>query len=301
MTGWLVNDVLTCIPNTKTLWHDLLDWIPSLEDKTGTPFPKLAETTERLFAQQGVPDYIIRNATFFRRLDTDAKTISYLQDHYQDERYWHQIEVCDNSAVTVFNSSYTHDIYASKIDCEVDIIPIGTDFKHFCATEISENNLLPDSVLYVGSADVDTKRFDVVLDLIEKTKYNFCLVMKDEYTLEHPRVKVYNKVDHNMLKQIYNQSAVLVCPSRTETLHLAGIEAGACGTPIVANQVGVYDDLKEDDRWGVLVKDGDFKNGINTILKNRDMYDPRSSFLEAGLDKETCQAKWLSLVKKITR
>ena len=32
--GWLVNDCLTCIPGTKTFWHDLLEWIPTLEDKT---------------------------------------------------------------------------------------------------------------------------------------------------------------------------------------------------------------------------------------------------------------------------
>ena len=24
-TGWLVNDTLTCIPGTKTIWHDLLE------------------------------------------------------------------------------------------------------------------------------------------------------------------------------------------------------------------------------------------------------------------------------------
>ena len=32
--GWLINDCLTTIPGTKTFWHDLLDWIPNLEDKT---------------------------------------------------------------------------------------------------------------------------------------------------------------------------------------------------------------------------------------------------------------------------
>ena len=32
--GWLINDCLTCIPNTKTLWHFLLDIFPNLVDKT---------------------------------------------------------------------------------------------------------------------------------------------------------------------------------------------------------------------------------------------------------------------------
>ena len=44
--GWLVNDCLTCIPGTKTLWHDLLEWMPNLIDKTNgyTDFRYLADT-----------------------------------------------------------------------------------------------------------------------------------------------------------------------------------------------------------------------------------------------------------------
>jgi len=301
MTGWLINDTLTCIPNTKTLWHDLLDWFPRLEDKTGghTSFENLADTIEKNLQNETAPDYIIRNATFFRRLSVDVPTISYLQDVYTDQRLWHQIEVCNNSVITVFNSSFVHNIYAPKIDCETCIIPIGTDFEHFCKESVEPIDILPDSILYVGSSDVTTKGFDVVLDLIDNTDYNFCLVMKHEYELEHPRVKVYNSVEHQVLKQIYNQCSVLICPSNIETLHLAGIEAGACGTPIVANPVGIYSDLKGDPRWGHLVTDGDFKTSLEKVLRDPTAYNPREVFLGAGLDKATSHNKWKELIEKV--
>ncbi len=68
--GWLVNDTLTCIPGTKTFWHDLLEWLPTLKDKCNgyTPFNLLPYNIEKDYAIEK-PDYIIRNATYFRKLN----------------------------------------------------------------------------------------------------------------------------------------------------------------------------------------------------------------------------------------
>ena len=65
--GWLVNDTLTCIPGTKTFWHDLLEWFPNLRDKTNgyTNFSILPKSIEREAELFGAPDFIIRNGTFF--------------------------------------------------------------------------------------------------------------------------------------------------------------------------------------------------------------------------------------------
>lgn len=301
MTGWLINDTLTCIPDTKTFWHDLLEWFPELQDKTGgyTPFSQLATTIEEHLRRGKKPDFIIRNATFFRRINTDVPTISYLQDSYSDDKFWQQIEVCNNSKLTVFNSSFVRDLYADKIKGESCVIKIGTDFEHFCKSKQQNLDILPRSILYVGSSDVATKGFNVIKNLIQNTEYNFCLVMKHKYDFEHPRVKVFNNVDHDMLKSIYNQCSLLLCPSNVETLHLAGIEAGACEVPIVANKVGIYNDLKSDSRWGHLVSDGDYKSAIEAVLKNTARYNPRQSFLDAGLDKETCREKWTKIIKEV--
>ena len=108
--GWLVNDCLTCIPGTKTFWHDLLEWIPGLVDKTNgyTAFNVLPGRIEQEAAKE-MPDYIVRNATFFRKLNLPCKQISLLQDCYVGDIQ--QLNVGDTSTVTVFNSNYTYQHY----------------------------------------------------------------------------------------------------------------------------------------------------------------------------------------------
>ena len=82
--GWLVNDCLTCIPGTTTLWHDLMDWFPGLEDKTNgyTNYNILAETIEKMYNEtENKPDYIIRNGTYFRKMNIDVPTFALIQIH----------------------------------------------------------------------------------------------------------------------------------------------------------------------------------------------------------------------------
>ena len=76
MKGWLLNDCLTCIPGTLTIWHNLLEWLDGLEDKTNgyTDFGQLSSIIEQQLSV-AKPDYIIRNATYFRRINTNIKTI----------------------------------------------------------------------------------------------------------------------------------------------------------------------------------------------------------------------------------
>jgi glycosyltransferase involved in cell wall biosynthesis len=186
--GWLVNDCLTCIPNTKTFWHDLLEWIPGLSDMCGgyTDYNNLPNVIENSLRQTR-PDYIIRNATFFRRLLPQTKTISLLQDSY-NESYLrnNQLDVCNNSTYTVFNSNYVYSLYKNEITSPHKIIPLGVDFDHFRILP-NKNELKlkygikDNTILYVGSSLNYPKGFDRVLNLINTANYNFCLVMKDDF------------------------------------------------------------------------------------------------------------------------
>ena len=108
--GWLVNDTLTCIPGTKTFWHDLLENVPRLVDKTGghTNFNILSHKIEQNIREEGKPNYIIRNASFFGRINTDTPTISLLQDLGHG-----RMDVCNASKVVVFNSPYTKANYSN--------------------------------------------------------------------------------------------------------------------------------------------------------------------------------------------
>jgi hypothetical protein len=127
--GWLINDTLTCIPGTKTFWHDLLEWIPNLEDKCNgrTPFHILANNIENDAKIFGLPDYIIRNASYFRKINLPVKTISLLQDYIPNDTT--QLSVCNDSDLVVFNSPYTKALYQDKITANSIMIPLGVDFE----------------------------------------------------------------------------------------------------------------------------------------------------------------------------
>jgi glycosyltransferase involved in cell wall biosynthesis len=302
--GWLVNDTLTCIPNTKTFWHDLLEWLPNLKDKCNgvTPFNILPSYMERDWLNNDKPDYIIRNATYFRPMNIPVKTISLLQDLSLGNQ--EQINVCNASEIVVFNSPYTQSHYIDKITSKSVMIPLGVDFNKFKSldTDFSvELGILPNSILFIGSATNTPKGFDILTEIINNTNYNFCLVMKDDYQTNNPRVKVFNKIDHDLLVKVMNSCELLVCTSRIETLHLAGVEAAASGLPLVTSNVGIYYNL-ENGLWGRNTMSFDYKDfitEINYVKNNLKEFKPREKFLELGLDTETCKNKWVDLIKNL--
>lgn len=301
--GWLVNDTLTCILGTKTFWHDLLEWLPNLEDKCdgNTPFNTLPSKIEKYYLNEK-PDYIIRNATYFRKLNIPVKTISLLQDLSPNNQG--QIQVCNSSDVVVYNSPYTQSHYIDKITAKSVIIPLGTDFNKFkpLGKDFREElGILPNSILFIGANNTTPKGFDIMEQIINNTDYNFCLVMKDGYSISNPRVKVFNRVGHDILVKIMNSCEQLVCTSRVETLHLAGVEAAACGLPIVTSNVGIYYNLPSGE-WGRNVNSFnylDFIEEISFVKFTLPLYKPREKFLEIGLDTETCKNKWIDLINSI--
>lgn len=125
--GWLLHDRLTCIPGTKTFWHDLIEWIPGLEDKTNNG--ELGDLPDFYSKQQDSCDYIIRNATYWPWIETGKPTISILQDiRSEPELRRMQIEVMDKSDIVVAVSNYVREKYAAEVNKEIRVIPIGVDY-----------------------------------------------------------------------------------------------------------------------------------------------------------------------------
>lgn len=295
--GWLVNDMLTGIPGTKTFWHDLLDNVPGLIDKTGgyTPFPMLSNKIEEYARNEGNPDYIIRNGSFFGRINLIVPTITLLQDLGHG-----RIDVCNSSNIVVFNSPYTEVNYRGVVTNSSTIIPLGVDFDYFKPSKSykEELSILDNSILYIGSSENHPKGFNIVLNLINNSDYNFCLVMKDDFKMNHPRVKVFNKINHDILIKIINSCSLLICTSIVETQHLSGIEAAACNIPLVVTNVGVYYGL-QDGEWGIKVLDEDFKNKIEYVINNKNKFSARKFFLDNGYDKKNCMKKWNNIIDNL--
>ena len=301
MKGWLVNDRLTCVPGTRTFWHDLLEWLPGLEDKTDghTPFGTLPFKINNDAHAMGSPDYIIRNATFFPKLDIPTKTISFLQDRQED--ITRQLDVCNSSDVVVFNSPYTKSLYEEYITVPTETIVIGTDFEKFKPSCEIHKAVLPNSIVFVGAFNNYPKGFDIFLEVAQNLPldFNFCLIMKDNFTnLQLPkslqnRTVVFNQIKQELMCTIFNSCTIMICTSREETLHLAGVEAGACNLPIIAANVGVYYN-REDGPWGSVASSVD---DFVSKLQIKRSGSPREYWLKEGYDRDSCRERWRRIIK----
>jgi len=292
--GWLVNDCLTCIPNTKTFWHNLLEWFPNLIDKTNgyTDYLILADIIEKEM-QKSKPSYIIRNGSYFRKIYTDVYTISLIQDILSGTYLEKQIEVINSSDTVVFNTEYVYNKYKKYINnnVKISIIPLGIDFTFFKPIEEKHPDVLENSIIYIGSSLNYPKGFNVLLDIIKNTKYNFCLVMKDDFKFDHSRIRVFNKVNSETVRLLINSCILGICTSYEETQHLSGIECIACNKPMVSREVGVYYDNRNDSSWGCIADDSNFIEKIDYVINNLSNFNPRNSFINK-YTTDICRENW---------
>lgn len=302
--GWLVNDCLTCIPGTTTFWHDLLDWLPNLEDKTNgyTTYTILADRIESL--QEPKPDYIIRNGSYFRKLNIDVPTFCLIQDTMDNPM---QTEVINSVTAVVFASNHVYKVYKNRISPKnVRIIEQSSDFNFFKPISERHPEVLENSVIFIGDSSYEKKGFHIVLDIINKMKdTNFCLVMKDDTTIdiipyEHRnRVRIFNKVNKETVRLLINSCICAICTSGYEEGHFAGIEIGACDIPMVTRPMGCYLDRTDDMSWGEFAQDHEFPDKIRHVISNRHLYSPRK-YYSKEYTLERCREKWINLIQEFT-
>ena len=309
--GWLVNDCLSCIPEAKiiTFWNKLLEWFPDLIDKTNgyTDFSILASKIENELIQYEKPYYIIRNGTYFRKINTNIKQISLIQDIHSNDLLNQQIDVINNSHAVVFNTNYVYNKYKYHINNNilVKICPLGVDFEFFKPIQQRHPDVLPNSILFIGDSNNYPKGFNILLDIIHKmTDQNFCLIMKDNFSLENldpnirDRVCIFNRINQHAVHVIINSCILALCTSHEETQHLSGIECAACNIPIVSREIGIYYDNKEDPRWGCVADESNFVEKINDVLKNIHIYKPRECFIEK-YSLDICKNNWIQIINDL--
>ena len=306
--GWLINDCLTCIPGVHTFWQDLLEWFPELIDKTNgyTDFAILASSIENQLLTQNVPYYIIRNGSYFRKINTNIKQISLIQD-CSPNLFNDQLNIINSSQVVVFNTNYMYNKYKNIINNNVSIkvCPLGVDFDFFEPKQINHPNILPNSLIFIGASTNYPKGFNILLNIIDKMEnQNFCLIMKDNFDISQinenvrHRVRIFNRINTENVRSIINSCVAAICTSYEETQHISGIECAACNIPIIARKVGVYYDNENDTRWGCIADDSNFIEKITYVLKNINIFQPRQCFIEK-YSLEICKNNWKKIIEDL--
>lgn len=321
MRRLVVNDARNQL-GEHTFWDDLCEWLNA--EFVGSDYSTLAEFAESYIKLERAP-LLVRNATFFPPINTNVPTISLLQDIVPDGPLRSMQEaVIKSSRAVVFNSEFTrskyHDVGKSGTPGESVIvyqehnrrtIPLPVDFSLFepqnamgCQQALS----LPDGcVCWIGAsqgAAGQIKGFDIMMQVARlNPDINFVCVFKDAApAYPPPNMRCYERLTHVELVKVIGACRVGLCTSRMESQHLAGIEMGACGLPMVAPPVGVY--WKREGMVGVIVEDPSpdrYTTAIRTFLHHGTPAD--SDFIRSHwrrtFDKPVIRAQWEKLVQEV--
>ena len=118
-----------------------------------------------------------------------------------------------------------------------------------------------------GTSDL-RKGGDLLLEALYKLKSNIKQNTKDDIELiifgQDPpkellisdfKIHFPGKINKDeLLKLYYSASDLFILPSRQDNLPGTGIESQACGTPVIAFDIGGLSDVIEDQKTGILIK-----------------------------------------------
>ena len=219
-------------------------------------------------------------------------------------------------------------LYEVKTD-NVVIIPPGVDIGHFYpiskedAREYIQVDLCPRMLLFVGRIEplkgIDTliKAIALIKETGVLSRYEVCLAViggdasmsdenisqemsrlhkiRDAYGLEDV-VTFLGKRSQDTLPYYYSAADVVVVPSHYESFGMVALEAMACGTPVVASQVGGLAYLIQDGVTGYHVRDQEPEELANRLIQLIDD-DKTNQIMSKNAAEYATQYSW----KKITR
>lgn len=132
----------------------------------------------------------------------------------------------------------------------------------------------------ISNVNKGYKELKKALEILASSSFanNYHLIIfgsegNNSINFELPTTYLGQLKDDETLALAYSAADVMVVPSRQENLPNTAIEAIACGTPIVAFNIGGLPDIVDHKKNGYLAKPyeaEDFANGIEWVLENTD-------------------------------
>ncbi len=214
---------------------------------------------------------------------------------------------------------------------KIVVIPPGVDLSHFYPIPVEEAKEfigIPPcerTLLFVGRIEplkgIDTLIEAIVLlkDQGEFERYPFCLAViggepeinQDSMSAEMARLQelrakfgltnlitFLGKRDQDTLPYYYSAAEAVVVPSQYESFGMVALEAMACGTPVVASQVGGLAFLVQDGVTGYTVPTSDpqaLADRLLSLIKDPDLRD-RMGKQAAEFAKDY---SWQTIAKRI--
>ncbi len=215
-------------------------------------------------------------------------------------------------AATLAEKSQLEFLYEAP-SSKISVIPPGVDIRHFypiAKDEAKEVVGVPENthtILYVGRIE-PLKGIDLLIraiSIIQKNgdleccPHNLVIIggepnaKTEDMNAEMARLQdmvedlgienfviFLGKQDQQMLPYYYSAAEVVVMPSHYESFGMVALEAMACGTPVVASQVGGLAFLVRDGETGFVVPGNDVQKlakRLVELIKNKELRDKLGS------------------------
>lgn len=209
----------------------------------------------------------------------------------------------NNSSKTITNSTATRKFcLEAGLDGEkIDVIPFGVDTDFFRPLDVYKDETIF-QILSVGYL-IERKGFEYLIRamplVLEKHKHARLKIVGSGplesklkeliYELDlGNEVEIVKNVSDEELLMIYNSSDLFVLPSivdsqgNTEGLGVVLLEAMACGLPVIGSDVGGISDIILEGGTGVLIREKNFLELFNAIIKMIENDKERNEFCVKG-------------------